>query len=154
MKKIILLLFFVHLTIVAFCQTVTILDLKKLSSGGDAEKILIPKSFKLVKAKHAQSRNQNLYVINNNTPKVEFIQIGPGMPAKGGTLHDVSYMARDTNYINRIMTQINMSGMKSIDKKIQKSQTTYIFDNKKLFIQVVVKRHNASLSTVELHNKQ
>lgn len=154
MKKIILLLFFVHLTIVAFCQTVSILDLKKLSNGADADKILIPKSFQLVKTKHAQSRNQTLYVINNNTPEAEFIQIGPGIPSKDGTLHDISYMARDTNYVNRIMTQVNMSGIKSIDKKVQKTQTTYIFDSKKLFIQVIIKKLNTLQSTVELHNKQ
>ena len=154
MKKIILLLFFVHLTIFAFCQTVTILDLKKLSNGGDADKILIPKSFQLVKAKHPRSRNQTLYVINNNTPEAEFIQIGQGMPSKNGTLYNVSYMTRDTNYVNRIMTQVNMSGMKSIDKKVQKTQNTYSFDNKKLFIQVIVKKLNKLPSTVELRNKQ
>jgi hypothetical protein len=154
MKKIILLLFFVHQTIVAFCQTVSILDLKKLSSGGDAEKILIPKSFKLVKAKHAQSRNQSLYVINNNTPEAEFIQIGPGISSKGGMLYDVSYIARDTNCVNAIMKQVNMSGMKLIDKKVQKSQTTYSFDSKKLFVQVVINKNNTLQSTVELHNKQ
>ncbi|SRR5260221_9364060 len=154
MKKIILLLFFVHLTIVAFCQTVSILDLKKLSNGGDADKILIPKSFQLVKTKYPQSRNQTLYVINNNTPKVEFIQIGSGIPLKGGMLYDVSYMTRDTNYVNTIMRQVNMCGMKLIDKKVQKFQTAYSFDSKNLFVQVIIKKLNNLQSTVEIHNKQ
>jgi hypothetical protein len=156
MKKIILLLFFVHLTIAAFCQTVTIIDLKKLSKGEDPDKILVSKSYQLmkVKTKHPQSHNQIIYVINNNTPKAELIQIGPGVPAKDGTLlHDISYLTRDTNYVHAIMKQVNMSGIELTDKKNLKSQTTYSFDNKKLFVQVVIKKHNTLQSSVELHNK-
>jgi hypothetical protein len=46
-----------------------------------------------------------------------------------------------------------MSGLKLIDKKIQKSQIAYSFDSRKLFVQVVVKTPNTLQSTILVRPK-
>ena len=86
MKKITLSLSFTLLTITAFCQTVTITDLKKLSKSEDAGKILIAKSYKMTEIKRLHKKKQILYVINNRTPKAESIEIGPVVTSGGRAL--------------------------------------------------------------------
>ncbi|HEY4325232.1 MAG TPA: hypothetical protein VGN20_14640 [Mucilaginibacter sp.] len=154
MKKIILSLCFMQFTATAFCQTITINDLKQLLKCGDADKILISKSFKMKVVKHPHKKKQTLYVINDNTPHAESIELGADMTSADGTiLRDVNYMSVDTNYVNRIMKQINMAGIELTAKNIEKSRTTYAFDNKKLSGQVVIDKVNASENIIQLHPK-
>jgi hypothetical protein len=154
MKTIILLLFFVHLTVTAFCQTVTIIDLKKIARGEDADKTLTAKSYKMIEIKGPHKKKQTFYVANYRSPIAESIQIGQNTASIDGTiLRDVTYMTRDTNYVNRIMKQVKMSGLTLIDKKIQKNQIAYSFDSRKLFVQVILKNPTTLQSTVQVHPK-
>lgn len=141
-------------TLAAFCQTLTINDLKQLLKGGDADKILTSKSFKMKEVKRRHKKTQIFYVINDNTPHAESIQLGQDITSGDGTiLRDVNYMSADTNYVNRIMKEINMAGIDLTGKNIQKSRTTYTFDNKKLYAEVVIDKLNTSQNTIQLHPK-
>jgi hypothetical protein len=154
MKKIILLLFFAVFTATAFSQTLTINDLKQLLKGGDAEKILTTKSFTKKEVKHPHKKKQILYVVNDSTPHAESIELGAEVTSSDGTtLRDVNYMSADTNYVNRIMKQIVMAGIDLTKKNIEKSQVTYLFDNKKLSAEVVFDKVNTSRNIVQLHPK-
>ncbi|HEY2581678.1 MAG TPA: hypothetical protein VGI43_07725 [Mucilaginibacter sp.] len=154
MKKIAPLLCFLLFTMTAFSQTLTINDFKELVKGGDANKILTSKSFIAKEVKRPHKKKQILYVINDNTPHAESIELGPDITSTDGTvLRDVNYMSADTNYVNRIMKQINMAGIELTGKNIEKSQTTYTFDNKKLSAQVIIDKLNASKNIIQLHPK-
>lgn len=153
MKKYLLLLFFAAYTCQAFCQTVNLNDLKALTVGNDYDKILVSKSFTALRTKHPSASGVT-YVINNKSQRMEIISIGPSVAAKNGTfLHNISYMVRDTDYVQRIMKQVNMAGMVLTEKKTLKTQTNYRFDTKRLNIDISIKKHNAAQSSVTLQRR-
>jgi len=148
------LLCFMPLSLTAFCQTLTINDLKELLKGGNANKILTEKSFVKKEVKHRHKKKQIFYVANGNTPHAESIELGAEVTLSDGTvLRDINYTSADTNYVNRIMKQINMAGIELTGKKVEKSKTTYTFDNRKLSAQVVIDKLNASGNTIQFHPK-
>jgi hypothetical protein len=154
MKKITLLTLFLSITLRSFSQSVNINDLKSLLKGNDDEKTLLSKSFQLIQTKSSAARKFPEYVINNHTPKAEFIIIKPGASAKDGSvLNDVSYMTRDTLFIKTIMKQINMAGLTLTDKKLMKTQNVYQFDSRKFYIKVELKKRGLLPSIVDLHQK-